>query len=59
MKHTAIMLLQHGQLTLADFTEITGWSYKKSARVLHDLWVDKVVCKPRRGVYALAGVAHE
>lgn len=59
MRRTAIMLLQHGPLKLSDFTEITGWSYKKSANLLRELWLEGVLTKPSSGVYALKEGAHE
>lgn len=53
MRRTALMLLQHGPLSLAEFTEITGWRYQKSVRVLHQLWLEGLLVKPFRGVYAI------
>lgn len=57
-RRTAIMLLQHGPLSLCDFKVITGWHYRKCDRLLRELWIDGFLVKTERGLYALKEVAH-
>jgi DNA-binding IclR family transcriptional regulator len=53
MRRTAMMLLQHGPLTVAEFTEITGWSYSKASRMLAALWSDGMLVRVKHGTYAI------
>jgi predicted transcriptional regulator len=55
MRRTAIMLLQHGPLTLQEFVDIMGdKSYTTHQRLLNDLMADGLVKRIKKGVYALA-----
>ena len=53
MRRTAILVLEHGPLSLGDFAKVTGIPYKKCVRILHELWIEGSIYKPKRGVYAI------
>lgn len=55
MTRTAIMLLQHGPLTLSEFHEIMGGhSYSTHRNLLARLIEEGLVKRIKMGVYALA-----
>lgn len=54
-KQIAIQLLKHGPLSLAQFVEITGWTYSECRRVLSYLVDDLGEVSRNGGVYEVAG----
>lgn len=53
-QQTALKLLEHGPLGLAEFAEITGWPYQSAYKVLESLLDTGEVTKPKRGIYEKA-----
>lgn len=57
MRRTAIMLLQHGPLTLREFCEIMGSGTRRQhENLLYQLVSDGVVKRIKMGTYALATI---
>ena len=55
-QNSAVMLLQHGPLSLVEFFEISGWqSYKDTWQLLTNLVDIGILEKAKRGVYQMAG----
>ena len=55
-QNSAVMLLQHGPLSLAEFFEISGWkSYEDTWQLLTNLVDVGILEKAKRGVYQMAG----
>ena len=55
-QRSAVMLLQHGPLSVAEFFEISGWEcYDATWRLLSGLAEVGTLEKVKRGVYQLAG----
>ena len=52
-RRVTAMLLAHGPLSLAEFSVVTGWTYKCCYRVLSEMLDDGFLVRRRRGVYQL------
>jgi hypothetical protein len=57
-RRATALLLAHGPLSLSEFSEITGWSYRCCYLVLGQMVDDGFLVRPRRGVYQLGSGAN-